>query len=274
MNESAISWTKVTWNPVHGCHKVSEGCRNCYAETLSLRRGWTTKPWTKPNAPDNVMLKAHKLREPYRLKEPSRIFVNSMSDLFHRLVPDDYIAQVFQVMVDLPQHTFQVLTKRPQRAAAWDGPWPANVWMGVSVEDHRVTDRIDALRYCPARVKFISYEPALGPLGDVDLTGYHWLIVGGESGPGHRDLDMAWARHARDLAVRDGLAFFFKQDSGYRTELRPWLVEEDGSRWHWEQFPCEMTPPWRVGDPRPEPPPAGDGPCVESEPVTHQPALL
>src|SRR3990167_3044939 len=113
MQKTAISWTNVTWNPVHGCSKVSEGCRNCYAEALSLKRGWTKKPWTQPNAAENVMLKPAKLRDPYKIKDPSRIFVNSMSDLFHELIPDDYITRVFEVMNDLPRHTFQILTKRP-----------------------------------------------------------------------------------------------------------------------------------------------------------------
>jgi protein gp37 len=180
----------------------------------------------------------HKLREPYRLKEPSRVFVNSMSDLFHERVPDDYIKQVFQVMADLPQHTFQILTKRAERAARWLGPWLPNIWMGVSVEDSRAAHRIDTLRRCHAKVLFISYEPALGPLGDVNLWGYHWLICGGESGPGFRSLDMAWARQSRGLCRKYGLAFYFKQDSGYRTELRPYLVEEDGSHSVIQEYPA------------------------------------
>lgn len=232
-----IAWTDATWNPATGCSRVSDGCRNCYAETLSLRRGWSKKPWTAVNAKYNVVLHPERLRKPYSWKGSQRVFVNSMSDLFHELIPDDFIAKVFHVMNDFPQHTFQILTKRPERAAAWSGPWGDNIWQGVSVEDAKTANRIDVLRKCKAQTLFISYEPALGSLGDIDLTGYRWLIVGGESGPGFRKMDMAWAREARDLCQKYGLAFFFKQDSAFRTETRPWLIEPDGSRWHWQQYP-------------------------------------
>jgi len=242
MNETVISWTKKTWNPVFGCSKVSEGCRYCYAETLALRYRHSTKPWTAANAVENVRLQEHKLREPYALKEPTMIFVNSMSDLFHERVPDSYIARVFAVMNDLPQHTFQVLTKRPERAWKWYGPWTENIWMGVSVELQKHVDRIELLRYAPAKVKFVSFEPLLGPIEGVHLRGIHWAIVGGESGAhltpdSPRWLNMAWARALRDQCVRAGVAFFFKQDSGTRTELRPYLVEEDGSHTIWQQMP-------------------------------------
>jgi protein gp37 len=242
MNKTIISWTTATWNPVHGCSKVSEGCRNCYAETLSLKYGFTKKPWTKPNEVENVQLKPHKLNEPKSLKEPSRIFVNSMSDLFHELIPDDYRAKIFKVMRDLPQHVFQILTKRPENAVRWKD-WPTNVWMGVSVEDERATSRIRTLEECGAHTLWISFEPLIAPVGEVDLTAYDWAVVGGESGPGHRAMDQGWARAVRDICLRDSVAFFFKQDSGSRTELRPWLVEEDGSHWEWKQFPNELTDP-------------------------------
>lgn len=245
-----ISWTDETWNPTTGCSRVSEGCRYCYAEALSLRFGWSKKPWTAANAAENVICHPERLRKPYSWKRPSRVFVNSMSDLFHPMVPDEFVARVFAVMVETPQHTYQVLTKRPERAAAWPGPWPANVWMGTSVEDQRVVGRIDWLRQCAAQTKFLSCEPLIGRV-DHDLTGIDWVIVGGESGrhmkPGNpRWMDMEWARHLRDLALAAGAAFFFKQDSGIRTELRPWLVEEDGSRWRWHQYPGHHTPPERV----------------------------
>lgn len=243
MNKTIISWTGHTWNPVHGCSRVSEGCRNCYAEQLSRRYGFTKKPWIGANAAENVMLKPHKLRDPYRIKEPARIFVNSMSDLFHPQVPDDYIRRVFDVMNDLPQHVFQVLTKRPERAAEWAYGWADHIWMGTSVEDRRVVHRIDSLRKCPAHVRFVSAEPLIGPFGQVDLTGIHWIIVGGESGKNHRKMDHAWAREIKNQCVAQNVAFFFKQDSGYKTELRPWLVEEDGSRWEWQQWPDEMRAP-------------------------------
>lgn len=250
MNTTKISWTDVTWNPTFGCSKVSEGCRHCYAETIALKFRHSEKPWTTPNATENVKLKEHKLHEPYKLKEPSRVFVNSMSDLFHPLVPDDYIARVFEVMNGLPQHTFQILTKRPERAAEWPGPWTENIWQGTSVEDHRVSHRIDALRECEAQTRFLSCEPLIGSLGDISFEGIHWIIVGGESGPhmkggpdNPRWMKQEWARDIRDACIRDEAAFFYKQDSGVRTEMRPWLVEEDGSCWEWHQFPDYLAEP-------------------------------
>jgi protein gp37 len=245
MGKTAISWTNVTWNPVHGCHKVSEGCRNCYAETLSLQRGWTKKPWTAPNIGENLKLQEHKLNEPLKRKTPSMIFVNSMSDLWHPDIPLDYLLEIWAVMEATPRHVYQILTKRPettvQRAGRW--LWPDHVWQGVSVEDAKNTGRIDVLRQVPAQVRFLSLEPLLGPLPDLDLGGIHWVIVGGESGPGFRPMDMAWAREIRDQCVEQGVAFFFKQDSGYRTELRPYVVEEDGSKTTWEQFPAGVYLP-------------------------------
>lgn len=244
MNVTKISWTTVTWNPVHGCSRVSEGCRHCYAEVLSLRRGWTHKPWTGPNAAINVQLKPHKLREPYKLKAPSRVFVNSMSDLFHELVPDSYIAKIFQVMNDLPQHVFQILTKRPKRAATWYGPWTPNIWMGTSIEDRRVLGRLDRLRPCEAKVKFVSFEPLIGPVGrDVDLTGYAWVIVGGESGAGFRPMPHSWAREILDVCVDQNVSFFFKQSAAFRNEVGSSLMHEDGRFYVWKQWPDEMRQP-------------------------------
>lgn len=247
---TAISWTDETWNPSTGCSKVSEGCRYCYAESLSRRFGWSEFPWTAPYATQNVKVHPDRLRKPYTWKKPSRVFVNSMSDLFHELIPDAFIAQVFAVMNDLPQHTFQVLTKRPERAAEWAGPWTPNIWMGTSVEDARVTHRIDFLRRCKAETRFLSCEPLIGPIGPVDLSGIHWVICGGESGwhmskpeNKHRWMQQEWARELRDLCVEQNVAYFYKQDSGPRTELRPWLVEEDGLRWEWHQYPGALTPP-------------------------------
>ncbi|HZU78208.1 MAG TPA: phage Gp37/Gp68 family protein [Dehalococcoidia bacterium] len=255
MNGTAISWTNATWNPTTGCSRVSDGCRHCYAEALSLRFGWSTKPWTAGNAAENVVLHPERLRHPYRLKRPSMIFVNSMSDLFHEQVPDAYIAQVFAVMAATPQHTYQILTKRPERAAAWPGPWLPHMWMGTSVEDARVTHRIDTLRTCGARIRFLSCEPLLGPIPGIDLHGIDWLIAGGESGwhmkspDNPRWMRQEWARALRDACVAQHTAFFYKQDSGPRTELRPWLVEEDGSCWEWHQLPGHLTPPRLVTAP-------------------------
>jgi len=240
-----ISWTDETWNPTTGCSRVSDGCRFCYAEALSLRFGWSQKPWTHNNAPENVVLHPERLRKPYSWKTPKRVFVNSMADLFHERVPDAFIAQVFAVMNDLPQHVFQVLTKRPERAAAWPGPWTPNIWMGTSVEDHRVIHRIDDLRGCQATTHFLSCEPLLGDLGEVDLTDIDWVIAGGESGrhlsshPG-RHMDHAWARRLRDqcVAASPPVAFFFKQSSGTRTEMGTELIEKDGTTSTWHQFPA------------------------------------
>lgn len=238
MNGTIISWTNETWNPTTGCSRVSDGCRNCYAERLSLKFGWSKYPWTANHASENVICHPDRLRKPYAIKKPSRIFVNSMSDLFHPEIPDEFIARVFAVMNDLPQHTFQILTKRPERAATWFGPWTPNIWMGTSVEDSRVTHRIDALRQCHAITRFLSCEPLIGSLGDVDLSGIHWVIVGGESGPGYRPMHHDWARAIRDQCVRDHVAFFFKQDAAFRTETRPHL---DGMKW--AQYPGQLTPP-------------------------------
>ena len=248
MNQTKISWANVSWNPVSGCSRVSAGCDNCYAEALSLRYGWTKKEWTGENASENVRLKPHKLREPYRLKEPSRVFVNSMSDLWHKEIPDDYIAEVFAVMNDLPQHTFQVLTKRPRRAAKYPGPWRENIWQGVSVEDRKRLYRIDQLRECDAHVRFLSLEPLLEDLGELDLTGIHWVIVGGESGKGYRPMPHEWARDIRDQCVEKGVAFFFKQSAAHRTEMGTELEETDGTKSVWHQFP-DMMPAEPPQDP-------------------------
>mgnify|MGYP001613956833 CR=1 FL=1 len=243
MNQTAISWTNVTWNPTHGCSRVSEGCRHCYAERLSLQKGFTKLPWTAPNATQNVLLKAHKLHDPLKLKEPSRIFVNSMSDLFHPLIPNEYRAQIFEVMAATPRHTYQILTKRPEHAACWPGPWGSNIWMGTSVEDRKSLHRLDILRDCGAQTKFISFEPLLETLWPLDLTGYHWAIVGGESGPGFRPMNHLWARAIKDRCVDTGVAFFFKQSAAPRTEMGTSIQDWDQQFWAWQQFPAQLIPP-------------------------------
>lgn len=232
-----IGWTDETWNPVTGCSRVSEGCRNCYAERLSLRYGWTKKPWTAQNAAENVILHPDRLRKPYSWHKPSRVFVNSMSDLFHPLVPDSFIASVFQVMNDLPQRTFQVLTKRPERMADWPGPWAANIWAGTSIENRKALSRLDYLRTCQSQTRFLSCEPLLESLGEIDLVGIHWVIVGGESGPGFRPMDHAWAREIRDQCLAAKVPFFFKQSAAFYTERGTELLEPDGSFTAWQQYP-------------------------------------
>lgn len=257
MNETIIAWTNATWNPTFGCSKVSPGCAFCYAETLALKFGHSKKTWSLANEGENVALKPHKLREPYALKQPSRVFVNSMSDLFHQQISDSYLKQIFAVMNDLPQHTFQILTKRPERAAKWAGPWTPNIWMGATVEDTSVRNRIAILRECSAAVRFLSIEPMLGPIPDIDLSGIHWVIVGGESGahmPKHpqRWMQHAWARDIRDACHAQNVAFFFKQSSGLRTEMGTALEHEDGSFWQWRQFPDQYpyAPPVEVKNAR------------------------
>lgn len=236
MQDSNIAWCDKTWNPTHGCSKVSAGCglaedggevgAGCYAETISRMHSHTDEPWTAENAAENVTLQQHKLEEPYDIDEPARVFFNSMSDLFHAEVPDDYIEDVFAVMRNCPHIIFQILTKRPGRAAHMALEWPPNVWMGTSVEDDRVTERLDLLRSCDSDVLFVSFEPLIGPVGDVDLSGYEWAIVGGESGDGYRDMEHAWARSIREQCRRDDVRFFFKQSAGRHPETGTDLTVE------------------------------------------------
>lgn len=243
MNNTAISWTDTTWNPTHGCSRVSDGCRNCYAERLSLQKRFTSLPWTHTNSQKNVLLKHHKLRDPLKLKTPARIFVNSMSDLFHEVIPDSYLTRVWEIMEQTPQHTYQILTKRPERATAWAGPWLPNIWMGTSVENQKSLHRIDTLRNCGAQTRFLSCEPLLEDPGSPDLTGYQWVIVGGESGPDFRPMSHAWARTVRDACITQNVAFFFKQSAAYRTECGTSLRHNDGTFWHWAQYPGIFIPP-------------------------------
>jgi protein gp37 len=230
-DRSAIEWTEATWNPVTGCSKVSPGCAHCYAETLSLRFGWSKSPWTEANSIENVVLHPERLDQPLRWRRPRTVFVNSMSDLFHELVPLEYIERVFAVMAEADRHVFQILTKRHQRLAELAGelPWPANVWMGVSIENRRWVERADRLREVPAAVRFISAEPLLGPLADLDLEGIGWLIAGGESGRRHRRVRVEWIRDLRDRCQAHGVPFFFKQWGGRTPKAGGRLL--DGVEW-------------------------------------------
>jgi protein gp37 len=215
---TTIEWTRDsaggiggTWNPVTGCTKVSPGCAHCYAEVLAERfRGVPGHPYGQGF---DLRLWHDRLELPLRWRRPRLIFVNSMSDLFHPGVPDDFIIKVFDVMVKARQHRFQLLTKRHERLAEMAPrlPWPQNVWMGVSIENRRFVHRADYLRRVPAAVRFISAEPLLGPLEGLDLDGIHWLIVGGESGPGARPMHPDWARQLCSRCHDHGVAFFFKQ---------------------------------------------------------------
>jgi protein gp37 len=212
--ESAIEWTETTWNPVTGCTKVSPGCDHCYAFTFAERwRGVKGHPYE--NGFD-LQLRPERLGLPLRWKRPRVIFVNSMSDLFHRDVPDEFIAQVFGTMEQAHWHTFQILTKRPARAArlAAQLSWPENIWLGTSVETQRYLWRVAALRRVGAALRFLSCEPLLGPLGRLDLSGIGWVIAGGESGWGFRPPEADWFREIRDACLADGVPFFFKQWGG------------------------------------------------------------
>lgn len=220
-----ISWTQETWNPTVGCHKVSEGCRHCYAERIALKNGWTPKTWTQANAAENVILKPERLMQPKRVKAPTMYFVNSMSDVFHENIPDDYILKIWQVMESCPRHIFQVLTKRPERMAAWCNqyrPTPApNVWLGTSVENQRAAiQRIPHLLNTPAGKRFLSCEPLLEAVTlHVWIEKLDWVIVGGESGPDFRPIDKSWARSILAQCRAAGVPFFGKQDSAYYSEV-------------------------------------------------------
>jgi len=238
-DNSAIEWTEATWNPVTGCSKVSPGCAHCYAETFSERwRGVADHPYEQGF---DLRLWSTRLDQPLAWRRPRFIFVNSMSDLFHEQIPDEYVAAVFEVMVRADWHVFQILTKRQDRllALANDLPWPDHVWMGVSIENRRFVHRADALREVPAAVRFVSAEPLLGPLDGLDLSGIDWLIAGGESGAHHRPVRTEWLRELRDRCGEEGVAFFFKQWGGLRPKSGGRLL--DGRTW--DQMPAAAVAP-------------------------------
>jgi len=211
---SAIEWTEMTWNPVSGCTKVSPGCANCYAERMAKR----LKAMGAVRYRDGFSLRTHEaaLEEPLRWKSPRKVFVNSMSDLFHKDVPTEFILRVFDVMARCPQHQFQILTKRAARLRdlAPMLQWTPNIWMGVSVEDQRRARRSVDLRHVPAHIRFLSVEPLLGPIRQLPLEGIHWVIVGGESGPGARLMQPQWVEELLAQCRAHGVAFFFKQWGG------------------------------------------------------------
>ncbi len=227
---SGIEWTEATWNPVTGCTKVSPGCKHCYAERMSARlQAMGQRNYA---AGFRLRLQPHMLGHPLRWKKPQRIFVNSMSDLFHPEVPLHYVREVFSVMERAHWHQFQILTKRAARLGEVRSQlsWPPNVWIGVSVEDRRYMERVDLLRTVPAAVRFLSLEPLLGPLPGMDLSGIHWVIVGGESGPGARPMKPSWALEIRDQCRGAGVPFFFKQWGGPRRKLTGRRL--DGREWN------------------------------------------
>ena len=218
MNASAIEWTDATWNPVTGCTKITPGCDNCYAERFAERfRGVPGHPFE--NGFD-LTLRPERLSQPLSWKRPRMIFVNSMSDLFHKGIPTEFIDRVFDTMEASDRHVFQVLTKRSSLMKHYlerrygRGKAPRHIWCGVSVEDRTATARIRHLQAAPAAVRFLSIEPLLGPVGGIDLRGISWVIVGGESGPKARPMEKRWVIDIRDLCERQGVAFFFKQWGG------------------------------------------------------------
>lgn len=226
---SAIEWTDATWNPVRGCTKISPGCKHCYAETFAERfRGVPGHPFEQGF---DLRLVPDALQLPLRWKASRRVFVNSMSDLFHEDVPTDYILRVFDVIRRAGQHQFQILTKRSERLVAVCAgiKLPPNAWLGVSVENQKYTTRISDLRKVKAAVRFLSVEPLLGPIKNLRLSGIHWVIVGGESGHHARPMDAAWVRSIRDQCRRADVPFFFKQWGGTRKKLAGRVL--DGRTW-------------------------------------------
>ncbi len=246
--KTAIEWTNLTWNPVAGCTRVTAGCDHCYAFDLHDRRHeiyakndgcWTPNGTSMPHQYahpfTDVQLLPARLNQPLKIRQPRMIFVNSMSDLFHSAVPEEYIRQVFAVMTEARWHTFQILTKRVGRlrqiASHFD--WPANVWMGVSIERDELTPRADALRSVPAAVRFLSCEPLLGPLPTLKLEGIDWVIAGGESGSNARPLDPKWVTSLRDRCMEANVPFFFKQWGG-RTAKAGGRILDNRT---WDEYP-------------------------------------
>lgn len=238
---SRIEWTEATWNPAVGCTKISSGCKHCYAEAMAVR----LKAMGTPGYENGFKLTIlpDRLSEPLRRKKPTVYFVNSMSDLFHQSIPDAYIDQVFDVIARSPQHTFQVLTKRAERMATYfrNRPVPRNAWLGVTVEDRKHgVPRIDKLREIDASIRFLSVEPLLEDIGEINLINIHWVIVGGESGPKSRPMKIEWADSIRQQCEELDVAFFFKQWGGWGADGVKRAKKQNGRQLHgrtWDQMP-------------------------------------
>lgn len=244
---SSIEWTEATWNPVSGCTVLSPGCTNCYAMRMAARleamgqekyTGLTRKTGGRYKWNGKVKLDHASLEIPKKWKNGKLIFVNSMSDLFQDNVPISFVEKVFDTIRETPHHTYQALTKRADllKKASSELNWPTNLWMGVSVENEKYTDRIDQLRKTDAHVKFLSLEPLLGPLNKLDLSGIDWVIAGGESGPGARPIKAEWIREIRDQCIDQGVAFHFKQWGGVNKKKTG--RELDGRTW--DEFPIKI----------------------------------
>jgi protein gp37 len=236
-DNSSIEWTDATWNPVTGCTKISRGCDNCYAERFSER--FRSVPGHPFETGFDLTLRPRRIPQPLTWKRPRSIFVNSMSDLFHKEVPREFIDKVFDTMERADWHIFQVLTKRSSLMARYlktrygPGRAPSHIWCGVSVEDAQAKSRINHLRVAPASIRFLSIEPLLGPLGWLDLSGIDWVIVGGESGPGARTMDAEWVREIRDQCLTRNVAFFFKQWGGIRSKSCGRMLDNR----EWNEYP-------------------------------------
>ncbi|MEV5568703.1 phage Gp37/Gp68 family protein [Spirillospora sp. NPDC052269] len=243
---TGIEWTDATWNPTTGCDRTSPGCDNCYALALARRlKAMGAAKYQADGDPRTsgpgfaLTLHPDTLNQPRTWRTPRMVFVNSMSDLFHARVPLTFIQQVFDVIADTPQHTYQVLTKRARRLhrLSHELDWPPNLWMGVSVENADVLHRVDDLRAVPATVRFLSCEPLLAPLPGLNLDGIGWVIVGGESGPGHRPVDPNWVLDIRDLCQEAAVPFFFKQWGGHTPKAAGRTLQGR----HWDQMPITRS---------------------------------
>jgi protein gp37 len=239
-DKSTIEWTDATWNPVTGCTKISTGCDHCYAARFSERfRGVVGHPF---ESGFDLTLRPERLLQPFAWKRPRMIFVNSMSDLFQKEIPQTYISKVFDTMEKANWHTYQVLTKRSSLLAKFlndryqTRKAPAHIWLGVSVEDERATSRIPHLQRAKASIRFLSVEPLVGPVGNLNLNGIAWVIVGGESGPGARPMDPAWVINIREQCIKSKVAFFFKQWGGRSPKTGGRLLEGK----EWNEFPKEQ----------------------------------
>ncbi|WOJ90202.1 phage Gp37/Gp68 family protein [Methylocapsa polymorpha] len=250
MAYSEIEWTEATWNPIAGCNQISPGCTNCYAQRMAARlqamgstkyAGTTRKSGATHVWSGQINFDESALASPLKWRKPMRIFVNSMSDLFHSNVEDEIIGKVWRIMHQASWHSFQLLTKRPERISVvmdrCDLPVLDNVWLGTSVESQRYVSRIDSLRATPAKIRFVSFEPLLGPIVNPNLEGIHWAIVGGESGPKARPIERSWVEELKDDCLGQQVAFFFKQWGGARKHRSGRLL---GGR-TWDQYPIELA---------------------------------